>query len=191
MEENLWKNKIINFYQITDETTARNALSSGITITENYFRILTKNLLKELPSQIKKGEAVIIVSVPDSIFLNIFDGEEEGLDEYKSQFDYVDNSDNNLDNIGALLTLDTSIYEDLRNFMPAPLVWEIILIDDHNKPMVCKNQYYFDTLSDEDKNTLSDLIKRGVCQEIEYEDYLSLIEDFYSRQDNRLIKKRQ
>ena len=75
--------------------------------------------------------------------------------------------------------------------MPAPLVWEIILIDDHNKPMVCKNQYYFDTLSDEDKNTLSDLIKRGVCQEIEYEDYLSLIEDFYSRQDNRLIKKRQ
>lgn len=189
IKNDLWLNKILNLYQIIDETKVEEIASLGISKTKEYYKILTKERLNIITNIIKKGQAIIIVSIPDTLHKYVYDINENFFNEYKSQFNYETNEDYMLDNISDSYTIWNVSNDELMNFMPRSLVYGIILLNDKNELKFYNNQKYFDYLTDEEKKYLCEIIKKGTSEDIEYEEYLSLICDFYKFQNKQQEKK--
>lgn len=190
VKNDLWLNKILNLYQIVDETKVEEIISSGISITKEYYRILTKERLNIITNIINKGQAIIIVSIPDTLHQYVYNISEDFFNEYKSQFNYETNEDYMLDEISSSYTIWNVLDDELMNFMPRSLVYGIISLDDKNELKFYKNQKYFEYLSDVEKKHLCEIIKKGTSEDIEYEEYLSLICDYYKFQ-NQLQEKKE
>lgn len=189
LKNDLWLNKILNLYQIVDETKVEEVATLGVSKSKELVRILTKEKLDMLPKIIKKGQSIIIVSIPDKLHQYAYDINEEYFDEYKSQFDYETNKDYMLDEIGGSYTIWKDLYDDPMNFMPSSLVYGIISFDNKNELKFYKNLKYFDYLLDSEKKYLCEIIKKGIDEDIEYEEYLSLIYDYYKFQNRQQDKK--
>lgn len=190
VKNDLWLNKILNLYQIVDETKVEEISSSGISKTKEYYRILTKERLNIITNIINKGQAIIIVSIPDTLHQYVYNISEDFFNEYKSQFNYETNEDYMLDEISSSYTIWNVLDDELMNFMPRSLVYGIISLDDKNELKFYKNQKYFEYLSDVEKKHLCEIIKKGTSEDIEYEEYLSLICDYYKFQ-NQLQEKKE
>lgn len=190
VKNDLWLNKILNLYQIVDQTKVEEIILSGISITKEYYRILTKERLNIITNIIKKGQAIIIVAIPDTLHQYVYNISEDFFNEYKSQFNYETNEDYMLDEISSSYTIWNVLDDELMNFMPRSLVYGIISLDDKNELKFYKNQKYFEYLSDVEKKHLCEIIKKGTSEDIEYEKYLSLICDYYKFQ-NQLQEKKE
>ena len=91
-------------------------------------------------------------------------------------YDYEEDEDYLLDEIGGSYIMRKDYSDNkIMNFIPSTLVYGIISIDEKDKPVIYKNQNYFDYLSDEDKLYYCDVIDKAVNQDIDYEEYLSLV----------------
>lgn len=189
VKNELWLNKILNLYQIVDKTKVKEIVSFGILKTKEYYRILTKERLNIVTNIIKKGQAIIIVAIPDVLHQYVYNINEDFFKEYKSQFDYETNEDCMLDEISGSYTIWNVLDDELMNFIPRSLVYGIISLDDKNELKFYKNQKYFDYLSDVEKKYLCEIIKIGISEDIEYEEYLSLIFDYYKFQNQEQDKK--
>ena len=160
VKNDLWLNKILNLYQIVDETKVEEIATLGISKSKDFFRILTKEKLDMLPNIIKKGQSIIIVAIPDKLHQHCYDISEEFFDEYKSQFDYETNKDYMLEEIGDSYTIWNDFDDELINFMPRSLVYGIISLDNKNELKFYKNLKYFDYLLDAENNIYVKLKKK-------------------------------
>lgn len=177
-EEDMWLNKILILYKITDDNTAIEILKSGISYTTEYLDILTKERLRSIIRNIDYNQNIVVAAIPDFLEKYIYDISDDYFDEYKSQFDYEEDEDYLLDEIGGSYIMRKDYNDNkIMNFIPSTLVYGIISIDEKDKPVIYKNQNYFDYLSDEDKLYYCDVIDKAVNQDIDYEEYLSLVCD--------------
>lgn len=190
VKKDLWLNKILILYQIVDETKVEEISSSGISKTKEYYRILTKERLNIITNIIKKEQAIIIVAIPDTLHQYVYNISDDFFNEYKSQFNYETNEDYMLDEISGSYTIWNVLTDELMNFMPRSLVYGIISLDDKNELKFYGNQKYFEYLSDVEKKHLCEIIKKGTSEDVEYEEYLSLICDYYKFQ-NQLQEKKE
>lgn len=187
-KNDLWLNKILNLYQIVSETKAEEIVSSGIFKTKEFYRILTKKKFDIIINTIKKDQVIIIVAIPDTLHQYVYDINKEYFEEYKSQFNYETNEDYMLDEISDSYTICKDYDDELMNFIPKSLVYGVISLDDKNELIFYKNQKYYDYLSDIEKNYLCEIIKKGISEDIEYYEYLSLICDYYKFQNQEQKK---
>ena len=187
VKNDLWLNKILNLYQIVDKTKVEEITSFGISKTKEFYKILTKERLNIITNIIKKNQAIIIVAIPDSLHQYVYNISENLFNEFKSQFNYETNEDCMLDEISGSYTNWND--EELMNFMPRSLVYGIILLNEKNELRFYKNQKYYEYLSDVEKKYLCEIIKKGTSEDIEYEEYLSLINDYYKFQNQLQDKK--
>lgn len=175
IKDEIWSNKILVLYQIVDERKIKEYLSQGVSKSNEFFRILTKQQLEELSQGIKSNQAMIVVAIPDELHKYVYEIKEDFFEEYKSQFDYETNEDYLIDDIACSYTIWDSLSDNIYHFMPPALIYGIISQNEDNKPTLYRNERYYDYLSKEEKKYICRVLKEATSQDIEYDEYLSLI----------------
>ena len=101
VKENIWNQRILVLYQITDKDKVTNYLEDGVTRTTNYLRILTRKDLVPLANTLDQTQALVIVAIPDRLHEFVYSINPNFFSEYKSQFDYEENDNGYLDEISS------------------------------------------------------------------------------------------
>lgn len=175
IKEEIWSNKILVLYQIVDESEIKEYLSQGASKSNEFFRILTKQQLKELSQSIKGNQAIIVIAIPDELHKYVYDIKEDFFEEYKSQFNYETNEDYLIDEISGSYTIWDPLSDNLLHFIPYSLIYGVISHNETNEPALYRNERYYDYLPKEEKKYICRVLKEATNQDIGYDEYLSLI----------------
>ena len=118
VKENIWNQRILVLYQITDKDKVTNYLEDGVTRTTNYLRILTRKDLVPLANTLDQTKALVIVAIPDRLHEFVYSINPNFFSEYKSQFDYEENDNGYLDEISSSYSRWDTDTDVIENFIP-------------------------------------------------------------------------
>ncbi len=178
--DEIWKNKILVLYHITDKDDMNIIQTKGITITQKYPGILTKKEINKLVTIINNKQVMLVIAIPDILHKYVYDINDADFEEYKKDYNYETNEDYMLDEISGSYAIMDYCDCDLivKNYLPPALIYGEILLDEDSELKFYRNQQYFDNLLEEEQKKLCDIIKSCVLSEIKYDEYLSLISSF-------------
>lgn len=175
VKENIWNQRILVLYQITDKDKVTNYLEDGVTRTTNYLRILTRKDLVPLANTLDQTQALVIVAIPDRLHEFVYSINPNFFSEYKSQFDYEANDNGYLDEISSSYSRWDTDTDVIENFIPRELIYGSIEKDKNNSLVLLKNKRFYDYLSEIEKIQLAEFLKEIFSDYTEYDEYMQLI----------------
>lgn len=170
----LWKDKVIVLFHLINDEKINKVLDAGFAKTEKYPYILYKNYFDKMLSYIKPGTSIALIAIPDEVYKHVYGISDPFYSEWKSQFDYVDDSGASLDEIGSFCVWN-QLTNKIENYIPSSLIYGIISFDNEGKQVFCKNERFYDNLKESQKSETCELLRIGFYEhEISYGKYLHL-----------------
>lgn len=173
----LWNNKTNVLFHVINSSDVVEVLENGFTRTDRFPFILVQSQFDSLFSFINENSSVVLIAIPDDLYMRVFDMEEDDFYEWKSQFDYV------YDEYELLSSSDVGSFcmwqscgDYIENFIPTSLVYATLSLNEKGEVIYQKNDRYYDNLSKSQKLRLSKLLKKAYYEyDMPYNTYEKLV----------------